>query len=225
MIDLINKDKNILIKEIENNLYDKINYLLCDLPIHSLLQDVIITTTTPVDYIIAAIKSNDFSFYKLINDKRFTSTSISVFKSNNETTKNDFFVIRVYSSIYYGFIQEYLRTGKVLDKFSGYSGFTESQLKSFICCLQKAIFRNKNVKNGQIVYRAIKTFRFPHTIKVGDKFYFREFLSTSTQKSFSMNWLKGCGTFLIITITNNGTNRHSNYCYYIENITYCKNQY
>ena len=40
-----------------------------------------------------------------------------------------------------------------------------------------------------------------------------------------MNWLQGCGTFLIITITNNGTNGHSNYCYYIENITYCKNQY
>ena len=185
MIDLINKDKNILIKEIENNLYDKINYLLCDLPIHSLLQDVIITTTTPVDYIIAAIKSNDFSFYKLINDKRFTSsTSIAVFKSNNETTKNDFFVIRVYSSIYYGFIQEYLRTGKVLDKFYGYSGFTESQLKSFICCLQKAIFRNKNVKNGQIVYRAIKTFRFPHTIKVGINFILENFFRLLLKSHF-----------------------------------------
>ena len=188
-----------------------------------MLQDIVITTKTPVDYIISAIKSNDFSFYKLINDNRFSA--IKVYTSDNETTKYYYFVIRVYSSVYYGFITEYLRTGKILDKFYGCSGFTESQLKSFICCLQKAIYRNKNVKNGQIVYRAIRTFRFPLVIKVGDKFYFREFLSTSTQKQFSMNWLQGCGTFLIITITNNGTNGHSNYCYYIENITYCKNQY
>ena len=226
LIDLINKNKNILIKEIENNLYDKINYLLCDLPIHSLLQDVLITTETPIDYIISAIKSNDFSFYNLMNDKRFIAySSTSSFQSDNQMLKNDLFVIRIYSSIYFGFITEYLRTGKILDKFHGFSGFTELQLKSFICCLQKAISRNKNVDNGQIVYRAIRKFRFPYAIKVGDKFYFREFISTSTQKSFSMNWLQGCGIFLIITITNNGTNGHSNYCYYIENITCYKNQY
>ena len=30
---------------------------------------------------------------------------------------------------------------------------------------------------------------------------------------------------MIITIKNNGTNGYPNYCYYIEDITYTKNQY
>ena len=30
---------------------------------------------------------------------------------------------------------------------------------------------------------------------------------------------------MIITIKNNGVNGHPNYCYYIEDITYTKNQY
>ena len=30
---------------------------------------------------------------------------------------------------------------------------------------------------------------------------------------------------MIIKIKNNGTNGHPNYCYYIEDITYTKNQY
>ena len=37
--------------------------------------------------------------------------------------------------------------------------------------------------------------------------------------------MQGKGTFLIITITNNGTDGHKNYCYYIEDITVCKQQY
>ena len=73
LIDLLNEIKKVLIKEIENNLYDKIDYLVCNLPFHSLFQDVVITTKTHVDYIISAFKSNDFSFYQLINDKRFSA--------------------------------------------------------------------------------------------------------------------------------------------------------
>ena len=73
LIDLWNEIKKVLIKEIENNLYDKIDYLVCNLPFHSLFQDVVITTKTHVDYIISAFKSNDFSFYQLINDKRFSA--------------------------------------------------------------------------------------------------------------------------------------------------------
>ena len=127
---------------------------------------------------------------------------------------------------YYGFLTEYLRTGKVLNEFYGFKGFTKMQLKSFICCLQKALFNNKNVNDGQITYRAIKHSRCPEEIKIGAKFYFREFLSTSKQEQFSKNWLgNNEGTFLIITIKNNGTKGHKNYCYYIEDITVSKNQY
>ena len=219
---VINYKEN-LIKEIDITLYDKIDFRKIEEPIYDFLnRDEIITTTTPIDYIITAIKSKDYSFYNLQSDNRFRTYSII----NGIKTNDDFFTIRIYSSIYYGFITEYLRTGKVLDKFYGFNGFTEQQLKSFICCLQKALFNNRNVKNGQITYRAIKYSRFPEEIKVGFKFYFREFLSTSKVEKFSKDWLgNNEGTFLIITITNNGTNGHKNYCYYIEDITISKKQY
>ena len=52
----------------------------------------------------------------------------------------------------------------------------------------------------------------------------KEFLSTSTEKNFAEDWIKYNGTIMIITLKNNGTNGHPNYCYYIEDITYTKNQ-
>ena len=219
IIKLIQTYKDNLIKEIDINLYDKIDFRKIEEPIYDLLdKEIIIYATKPVDFIIEAIKSKDYSFYNLKNNSHFFSYK---YKEND-----DLFTIRVYSSIHYRFLTEYLRTGKVLDTFYGFKGFTLGQLKSFICCLQKALFNNKNVENGQVTYRAIKYSRFPLELKVGDKFYFREFLSTSKNKQFSKNWLgNNEGTFLIITIQNNGTNGHPNYCYYIEDITTTKNQY
>ena len=219
--------KENLIKEIDINLYDKIDFKKIEEPIYDLLlnREEIIYSTIPIDYIVNAIKSKDYSFYKLKSDIRFSNMSYSTYNKNN-ISNDDIFMIKIYSSIYYGFITEYLRTGKVLEEFYGFKGFTESQLKSLICCLQKALFNNKNIKNGQVTYRAIKNARFPQEIKIGSKFYFREFMSTSKQEKFSKNWLgNNEGTFLIITIQNNGTNGHPNYCYYIEDITTTKNQY
>ena len=215
--------KDNLTKEIDINLYDKIDFRKIEEPIYDLLnKEEIIYAIVPVNYIIDAIKSKDYSFYDLKKDHRFSNFSFI----NGKKTSDDFFTIRVYSSIYYGFLTEYLRTGKVLDEFYGFKGFTERQLKSFIYCLQQALFNNKNVKDGQVTYRAIKHSRCPEEIKIGSKFYFREFLSTSKQEQFSKNWLgNNEGTFLIITINNNGTNGHKNYCYYIEDITVSKNQY
>ena len=219
IIKLIQTYKDNLIKEIDINLYDKIDFRKIEEPIYDLLdKEIIIYATKHVDFIIEAIKSKDHSFYNLKNE-----TTFSCYKHNEN---DDMFTIRVYSSIHYRFLTEYLRTGKVLDTFYGFKGFTLGQLKSFICCLQKALFNNKNVENGQVAYRAIKYSRFPLELKVGDKFYFREFLSTSKNKQFSKNWLgNNEGTFLIITIKNNGINGHPNYCYYIEDITISKNQY
>ena len=195
-------------------------------PLTGALNEAIITSISPINYIIDAIKSKDFSFVNIANEERFSNISLI----NGQKTKDDYFVIRLYSSVYFGFINEYLRTQKVLDNFRNHKGFTEDQLKSWICCLQIALSRNKNVKDGSIVYRRVKKNKFPSDIGIGSKFYFREFLSTSTYKKFSENWIKKNndskeGTLMIITIKNNGTNGFPNYCYYIEDITYTKNQY
>ena len=102
---------------------------------------------------------------------------------------------------------------------------TETDLKSWIYCLQKSLSNYKNVEEDTIVYRGIKIFKFPPDIGVGSKFYLREFLSTSKDKLFSEKWLEGLsGTFMTINIKNNGTNGHINYCSYIESITYTPKQ-
>ena len=195
-------------------------------PLTGALNDSIITSISPINYIIDAIKSNDFSFINIAKEERFNDISLI----NGQKTNDDLFVIRLYSSVYFGFINEYLRTQKVLDVFRKHKGFSEDQLKSWICCLQLALSRNKNVEDGLIVYRGVKKFKFSSDIGVGSKFYFREFLSTSKEKKFSEDWLirnndSKEGTLMIITIKNNGTNGYPNYCYYIEDITYTKNQY
>ena len=65
---------------------------------------------------------------------------------------------------------------------------------------------------------------FPKDIGIGSKFYLQEFVSTSLKKNFSEEWIEHKGTIFIITIKNNGTNGHPNYCYYIEDITISKIQ-
>ena len=211
--------KNNIISEIEKNICGKIDYKLLEEPIDSINWCNVITSEKPVHSIINIVKSNDFSFF---SNKR---KSIYKFIYNGiNISEDDEFIMKLYSHGYAFQMTKYLRTGS-MDKSSYYGSISEKEMKSSICCLQHAIFRNSNVKNGQVVYRAIKTFRFPTYIKINSKFYFREFLSTSTNEKFSFNWLQGKGTFLIITITNNGTDGHKNYCYYIEDITVCKQQY
>ena len=175
--------------------------------------DSLIISFHPENYIIKAIKSKDFSFYNLKKEKRFK------FIKEEIRNNNDFFVISLYTSVYFGFINEYLRTQNVLEFFRKHKGFTEEQLKSWICCLSLALSRNKNVKDFQVTYRAIANYKFPNDIKKGDNFYLREFISTSKSKKFCKDWLRDNeGTLLEITINNNGTNGHPNYCFYIDDI-------
>ena len=189
-------------------------------PLVGTANDKIITIPQPMNYIISAINSKDFSFLGLKNDIRFNVISeIDGIKCSNEI-----FAIRLYSSIYYGFINEYLRSGKVLDDFYGRNGFTKNQLDSWVCCLQYSIFNIKNVADNTIVYRGIKNFKFSQEIGIGSKFYFREFLSTSINRNFSESWINNRGTLMIITIKNNGTNGHINYCCYIEEFSISKGQ-
>ena len=180
-----------------------------------------IITSSPIDYIINAIKSKDFSFCMLKNDPRFIRFSMI----NNKIVDDFIFTVRVYSSFYFSFLFEYLRTGRILDSFKeNLRGFTKSQLNSFICCLQHAILNNKNVKDGTIAYYGIKL-RFPKEITVGSKFYFRHFLSSSLKEKFCKNWIHNEGTIFVITIKNNGTNNYLNYCFYIEDISLYRNEY
>ena len=90
--------------------------------------------------------------------------------------------------------------------------------KSNVWCLHKAITKSKsNVANGTMVYRGV-CFKLPNNIGVGTKFYFPEFLSTSTDidiaKEIAMD-----GTLMYISILNNGTNGKKVYCRNIEYIS------
>ena len=200
--------------------------LIKKISISPLNDNCITGSTKPVDYIMSAIKSNDQSFYNLSLNKDFTPYAYI-----NSQKNLNYFAIRLYSSIYYKFINNYLRKKTILKKIittdnNEVKGLTESQLKSWICCLHLELKNNKNVKNNQIVYRALRNIKFPSDIGIGSKFYFREFTSTSIKKSFALDWMRGQkGTILIIKLTNNGTNGHQNYCFYIEGITVSKAQY
>ena len=135
---------------------------------------------------------------------------------NDQKLNHDFFVLRFYSSKYYSAINDYLREKKI-------QTFTEEQIKSWICCLQLALKRNLGVKDDTIVYRGIKKFKFSQEIGIGSQFYFREFFSTSLKeekaKDFAGFSKYGTGTIMVITIKNNGTNGHPNYCYDITEIS------
>ena len=114
---------------------------------------------------------------------------------------NDFFTLRFYTSNYYSCLNNYLRDKKV-------EQFSEEQIKSFACCLQLALSRNKGVKENTIVYRGIRDFRFPKETVKGSKFYLTEFMSTSTNMNVAKGFMGGNGTLMEIKIKNNGTNNH-----------------
>ena len=122
-------------------------------PLAQATVDTIKLSTSPVDYIISAIKTENLSILPLkTNDPRFT-TNIS--KLNGEFANDDFFVIRLYTSCYFRFINVYLRDNIILDTFNNRQGFSKDQLRSWIYCLQLALSRNKNVEEDTIVYRGI----------------------------------------------------------------------
>ena len=73
-------------------------------PLTGALNDSIITSISPINYIFDAIKSKDFSFVNIAKEKRFNGISLI----NGQKTSDDFFVIRLYTSVYFGFINEYL---------------------------------------------------------------------------------------------------------------------
>ena len=194
-------------------------------PLAQATVDTIIYSKSPVDYIVSAIKTKDLSILPLkTQDSRFNKR---ISKIDGNFVNDDYFVIRLYSSIYYRFINEYLRKNTILDKcYNGpyvFEGFSKKELRSWIYCLQLALSRNKNIEEDKIVYRGVKL-PFPPEIGVGSKFYFQEFISTSKRIEFCLEWIDYKGTIMEIKIKNNGVNGHPNYCYGIEHITYTNNQ-
>jgi hypothetical protein len=186
---------------------------------------------SPVDYIMNAINSNDFSFYRIKRDERFANKAFK--DKRGRILEDELFILRFYSSKYYKPLNIYMFKGEVSDTFIdsfGYknNGFNRNELNSAICCLQRAIKNRMNVENGTVVYRGI-TNKFDESINVGSQFYFSTFVSTSTDKKFAQDIIRerkiefggeGEGTLMTITIQNNGTDEnHPNYCLNIENIS------
>ena len=134
------------------------------------------------------------------------------FYDNNKTELDNFaYVINRYTGYEYWYLNNYLRDGTI-------EGFSEKELKSWAYCLHSSLqFRTSNVKNGTIVYRGV-SFPAPKDWKVGKRFYFGEFVSTSLDIEVAKDFANGF-TLLVITLKNNGVNGRNNYCRYIEDIT------
>ena len=167
-------------------------------------KDKILISLTPEEKIIKIIQSKNFIFYNLANDQAYSKYAYK----NGQKLNNDNFVMKFYTSDDYKYLNNYLRFGKV-------GKFTEDQIKSWTCCLQLALNRNKGVDDDVIVYRGI-SYRFPEEIKIGSNFYFKEFISTSTNKAVALSFKGTGGTLMKIMIKNN---KKSNYCYSLKQIS------
>ena len=147
------------------------------------------------------------SYKSIINER-----DKSFYDSNIEDEDNFKYVIEKYSGPEYEILNDYLRFGKL----SNY--FTETELKSWAYCLHSSLqFRTSNVEEGTVVYRGV-SIPAPKTWKVGDKFYFAEFISTSKNISEAEKWANKT-TLMVITIKNNGVEGKNNYCRYIADIS------
>ena len=145
--------------------------------------------------------------YKVIIKER----DKSFYDTNKSELDNFAYVINRYTGYEYWYLNNYLREDKV-------EGFSEKQLKSWAYCLHSSLqFRTSNVKNGTVVYRGISV-AAPKDWKVGKRFYFGEFISTSLDINVAKKFSKGV-TLLVITLNNNGVNGRNNYCRYVEDIS------
>ena len=130
----------------------------------------------------------------------------SYFNFNNA---NFFFILRDYTGGGYS-INDYLR--------NNYLNLNNPQSNSYVWCLHKAITQSiSNVPNGTVVYRGVNI-QIPANIGIGNKFFFREFLSTSKDLNMAKSFSHG-GTLMVITILNNNVNGKKNYCLDIEQIS------
>ena len=143
-------------------------------------------------------------YFQILNEK---NESFYQKKVNNFPNLTDFdYVLKLYSQA--STINNFLRNPQnpSIDN------------KSNVWCLHKAITQNtNNVPNGTLVYRGV-CFKLPNDLGVGQKFYFPEFLSTSTDIKIAQD-IAHSGTLMYISIQNNGVNGKKIYCRNIEYIS------
>ena len=180
----------------------------------------IVTFSQRPQYIVNAILKKDESFYNKYEEAKKYNVNIK-----------DYPIFK-YSTICFKYINTYLRSEKMYeydDKYDrfGRRNFSLNEIQSWIWCLHKEICsRPINVQNGTLVYRGIRNVILPNSFQVGLTFCFGEFLSTSTNINISKRFLKDQRTtvddskiLFYITILNNGTNFHRNYCLKIDKIS------
>ena len=142
---------------------------------------------------------------------------VSFLQKNQSEFNNDDFVINLYTSNDYTYINNYLREGKIENN----SKYTEKEIKSWAWCLHKALTKKKsNVVNGSIFYRGVSR-KFPEELGVGSKFIFGEFTSVSEDKNVALHFAQN-GTLFIIRIENN--NNPNYYCYNIYQLSQFQNE-
>ena len=153
-------------------------------------------------------------FKEIINNK-----DTCIYKKNKGVFNDDDFVINLYSSNDYIYINNYLRSGKM--NCEEYNPYTEKEIKSWIWCLHKSLTKRKsNVPNNTIVYRGVNR-KFNEQLGVGTKIIFCEFISTSIDKNVAKGFC-GNGTLFIIRIENNINPNF--YCYKIEYLSEYQNE-
>ena len=156
---------------------------------------------------IKCFKSSPYYFKDIIAQKDTTFLYKNIQGLNHED-----FVIKLYTSNDYIYINNYLREGKIEHNLK----YTEKDIKSWIFCLHKVLTtRISNVKNGSIFYRGISR-KLPNNIGVGSKFIFSEFISVSENKNVALSF--ACkGTLFEVRIEKNDKLHY--YCYNISNIS------
>ena len=184
-------------------------------PYRILIKKIDLIFSSPVDYIISAIKSNDFSFRKIFKEKEFEKYTFF----NGKKLDECYFILNLYESNFgfYRIVNNYLESKKkIID-----DNFSESQIKSSICCLHHDIKRIKNIKENTIVYSFFRRFHFSSEIGIG----FRGFIISCTTAYFDQMFVenqldKKGGTFLEITLKNKGENNYLDYCCSLKEITH-----
>ena len=140
---------------------------------------------------------------------------ISFYETNKTKFNNNDYVINLYTSKDYKYINNYLREGKIFE-----DQYTLKQIKSWIYCLHCSLVNQKSVvSNGDIFYLGV-TKKCRNTFGIGSEFIFSEFVSVTEDKNMALSFACN-GTLFIIRIENNQPN---SYCNKIDNISCFKNE-
>ena len=153
-----------------------------------------------------AFSSPPMTYFQILQQK-----DESHFNGNHSGISNLDFVLKEYTGSMYSSINNYLREGLVDNN--------ANSTKSTVWCLHKAITESpQNVQNGVVLYRGVCK-KLPSNIGVGTRFFFPEFIYTSTDievaKSFG-----GSGTLMHIRVENNGINGNKVYCRDVSGISH-----